>query len=410
MQETKQEPRRPVSLPDTPSIAVLPFVQAGNDFDAQAFADGVTDNVIYTLACTPGLFVSGRNSIFTFKGRRVRPQQVGQVLGVAHVLEATIARGDERIALNARLTETGSGQTLWSERFEGSRDGVSALKRALVERTLATIAPGTALDQCVSERSRISSDVGIYEKFLLAYLNYSPSSEESTRAMYASLESIAGQLPGHPLPPGLMAQCYTNLVAQGWSRDLAGDAAAATRLARTALAYNDTDPTVLMMVGHTLGYLGRDHDTGLALLDRSLALNPNSASTYERSGWVRCFADEPETARAHFHAAKRLSPLDNATFRFDSGLGVAHCMLGQYEEALAWLQRAILDTPSWTSSYRLLAACLAHLGRQAEAKAAARELLTRQPDFRIAPLRWPFKPSVGLERIVEGLRQAGLPD
>ena len=208
-----QESNRTIQLPEAPSIAVLPFMQTGDDFEGQAFADGVTDNIIYTLACTPGLFVSGRNSIFTFKGRSVRPHQVRQVLGVAHILEATITRGDERIELSARLSDTGSGQILWSERFEGDHEEVGAVKRALVERTLATIAPGTALEPSVADRSRISSDVGIYEKFLLAYLNYSPSSEDSTRAMYQSLESIAAQLPGHPLPPGLMAQCFTNLAA-----------------------------------------------------------------------------------------------------------------------------------------------------------------------------------------------------
>lgn len=401
-----------LDLPDRPSIAVMPFVEDVDHLDAQAFADGITEHLTYTLACTPGLFVSGRNSAFAFKGRTVRPQEVGAMLGVGHVLGGTIARDDERIALSVRLDEAATGDPVWSERFEGEAEAIFGFQAAIVERTVRTIAPGLAFDRSGIERTRFPAGAGLYTRFLSAYSNYTAGSEEGIRSLARTLDSIAELMPGEPLPLALKAQCYSYLVIQGWSTDPAADAAEGVRLAYAALAIPKAQesPAVLMMVGHTLGFFGRDHDAAIALLERSIALNPNSAATHERSGWVHCFVGRPRTAAGHFRAARRQSPLDTTAFRFDSGLGLALCMLGEHEEAVVALRRAIADAPTWTTSYRVLAASLAHLGRGEEAAAAARSLLEHEPGYRISSTTRLYRPSPGKEIFVAGLRLAGLPD
>lgn len=198
-------------------------------------------------------------------------------------------------------------------------------------------------------------------------------------------------------------------MVQGWSADAAADCAEGARLARLALERDAGDPAVLMMAGHTLAFLAQDYDTALDLLDRSLVLNPNSAAAYERSGWVRCYVGEPELAADHFRAAKRQSPLDPTTFRFESGLGLALCMAGAHEEALAWLDRSMAEDPGWTSTHRVRAASLAWLGRQAEAEAAAARFMALEPSYRIARAMRLYRPSVGKDRFVEGMRRAGVP-
>lgn len=405
------EPCSALTLPDRPSIAVLPFADETGSFEQQSFADGVTDHITYTLACTRGLFVSGRNSAFAYKGRCVRPQDVGRVLGVRYLLEGTIARTGDRLGVGARVSETETGRTLWSERFEGDAEALFDVQNEIVGRVMAVIGPGIPFDRSLIRRSRISGDIGIYAKFLSAFSNYCAGSEEGVRSSIGSLQSIARIVPEHPLPIALIGQCYTNLVVQGWSRDVAGDAAEGTRLARLAIAGNHAeDPAVMMMTGHTLAVLGRDYETAVALLDRSLERNPNSSAAYERSGWVRCYVGRPDLAAAHFRAARRLSPLDNTLFRFHSGLGTAHGMLGEHEDAVLWSCRAIADAPDWTSSHRTLAASLAHLQRDAEARRAAGHLLALEPDFGIADAMRLYQPSPGRTVLVEGLRRAGLPD
>ena len=401
-----------LELPDRPSVAVLPFTDASDDPDAQTYADGVTEHLTYTLACTPGLFVSGRNSAFTFKKRSVPPSEVGRALGVAHVLEGTIERGDDRVRLHARLSAADGTGPLWSRPFEGDAAAIFDIHTEIVERTIAAIAPGLRVDRSGIERTRFPADAGVYAKFLSAYSDYTAGSEESIRSLARSLDMIAALMPEQPLPLALKAQCYSYLVVQGWSTDLAADAAEGVRVAREALAMPRAreSPAVLMMTGHTLAFFGSGPDEALGLLERSLSLNPNSAATYERSGWAHCFTGHADTAAAHFRAAKRQSPLDVTTFRFDSGLGLALCMGGEHAEAVAWLERAIRENPAWTTSYRVLAASLAHLGRQEEAEAAARALLAFEPGYRIGVAMRLYRPSPGRDAFVEGMRRAGLPD
>ena len=398
----------PLALPDRPSIAVLPFVATGG-YEAQAFADSITDHILYTLARLGDLFVSGRNSSFTFKGRSVAPKTIGQTLGVAHLLAGTVDQQDESVVVDARLVDALDGHTLWSERFEGEADAVFGLEGAIVAKTVASVSPGTRFDP-TSMRARVSSDVGIYQKFLDAYSNHSGGSAETIRTMLLALTDISEQIPWHPVPLALISQCHANLVLQGWSCDIAADATAGMRHAEAALERIDDDPTVLMLAAYSLAFLGHEHDRALALLDRSLAVNPNSASAHERIGYVRCYVGDPEQAERHFEIAKRQSPLDTTTFRFDMGLGLALAMQGRHEEAVAWLRRAALDTPTWTGTYRLLAASLAHLGRLPEAEQAGRDLLAREPTYRISTGLRHFRPSQGLDILVSGMRQAGIPE
>ena len=399
----------PLALPDRPSIAVLPFLDESGDFEAQAFADGVTDHITYTLACIRGLFVSGRNSAFACRGRRPGVREVARRLGVAHVLEGTIRHDEERIEIAACLSDAISGRPLWRERLAGAPDELFRLQGALVARTVATLAPGLPFDPNAIERTRLSADIGIYAKFLAAYANYVAGTEECLRAMLASLAGIAEHAPDHPMPPALLAQAYAHLVVQGWSRDVEADAAEGTRRARAALALMaEETPAVMSMAGHALSVLARDSRAALALLDRALALNPNSAAGHERRGWVLCHAGRPEAALAPFRAALRLSPLDSTTFRFESGLGLALAMAGEPEAALPPLRRAMADAPAWTSSHRTLAASLALLGHSDEARALADELRRREPAAGTRDWLRPFADSAGRRRLVEGLRLAGL--
>jgi adenylate cyclase len=164
------------------------------------------------------------------------------------------------------------------------------------------------------------------------------------------------------------------------------------------------------MAGHALGFLTRDYETALALLDRSLAINPNSASAYCFSAWSRCCAGFPEIAISQVQAALRLSPIDRNIFMFQSALAVAYCMTGQHEKAVEWGQRAVQEQPRWTGSYRPLASSLAHLGRIEEAKGIVARLLEIDPTYTLDFIRRIYVPSAGRDIFIAGLRLAGAPD
>jgi TolB-like protein/class 3 adenylate cyclase len=113
------------SLPDKPSIAVLPFDNLSDDPKQEYFVDGMTDDLITDLSKISGLFVIARNSTFTYKGKPVRIRQVAEELGVRYVLEGSVRKADAKVRINAQLIDATTGNHLWAERYDGKEDCLS---------------------------------------------------------------------------------------------------------------------------------------------------------------------------------------------------------------------------------------------------------------------------------------------
>ena len=96
-------------LPDKPSIAVLPFVNLSDDPKQEYFVDGMTEDLITDLSKLSGLFVIARNSVFTYKGKPVKVNQVAQELGVKHVLEGSVRRVGDQVRINVQLVNATTG-------------------------------------------------------------------------------------------------------------------------------------------------------------------------------------------------------------------------------------------------------------------------------------------------------------
>src|SRR5437879_6056638 len=112
------------SLPDKPSIAVLPFENMSGDPEQEYFADGIVEDIITALSRFKSLFVIARNSSFTFKGRAVDIKAVGRRLGVRYVLEGSVRRASGKVRITGQLIDAASGAHLWAEEFSGSLEDV----------------------------------------------------------------------------------------------------------------------------------------------------------------------------------------------------------------------------------------------------------------------------------------------
>jgi TolB-like protein len=112
-----------LALPDKPSIAALPFQNLSGDPEQDYFADGVVEDIITALSRIRWLFVSARNSSFTYKGRTVDVKQVGRELGVRYVLEGSMRKAAKRVRITGQLIDATTGGHLWADRFEGHPRG-----------------------------------------------------------------------------------------------------------------------------------------------------------------------------------------------------------------------------------------------------------------------------------------------
>src|SRR5262249_28266948 len=129
------------SLPDKPSVAVLPFTNMSADPEQEFFADGIAEDVITALSRFPSLFVIARNSSFTYKGRAVNVNQVGRELGVRYVLEGSLRKAGNRIRVTAQLVEADTGNHLWAERYDRDLADIFTVQDEITQATTIAVAP-----------------------------------------------------------------------------------------------------------------------------------------------------------------------------------------------------------------------------------------------------------------------------
>jgi adenylate cyclase len=135
------EPTKPPSLPERPSIAVLPFTNMSGDPEQEYFADGMAEDIITGLARLKWLFVIARNSTFTYKGKAVDVRQVARDLGVRYVLEGSVRASGRRIRITGQLIDAETGKHIWAEKYDRQLDDIFAVQDEITESVVATIEP-----------------------------------------------------------------------------------------------------------------------------------------------------------------------------------------------------------------------------------------------------------------------------
>src|SRR5262245_58055409 len=155
-----------LTLPDRPSVAVLPFANMSQDPAQEYFSDGITEDLITGLSKLSGLFVIARNSAFTYKGKPAKVSDVGRDLGVRYVLEGSVQRAAGRVRITAQLVDATTGYHIWAERYDQEVGDIFALQDAVTQEIVRTLA--VKLTQ--AERARlgrtVTADPVIYDLVL----------------------------------------------------------------------------------------------------------------------------------------------------------------------------------------------------------------------------------------------------
>jgi len=133
-----------LTVPDKPSVAVLPFTNMSSDPEHEFFSDGIAEDIITALSRYPSLFVIARNSSFTYKRRAVDVKQVGRELGVRYVLEGSLRKSGNRIRITAQLVEAESGKHVWAERYDRNLADIFALQDEITEAVTIALVPAIA--------------------------------------------------------------------------------------------------------------------------------------------------------------------------------------------------------------------------------------------------------------------------
>lgn len=398
------------TLPDKPSIAVLPFQSMSGDPDQEYFADGIVEEIITALSRFSGLFVIARNSSFTYKGRTVDVKQVGRELGVRYLLEGSVRRGGQRVRITGQLIDALTGMHLWADRFDGELEDIFAVQDRVTANVVAAIAPKVEQAEIERAKRKPTDSLDAYDYYLRGKASFDEwtktANEEALRLFCKAIDRDRDFASAY----GTAAMCYSQRKAGGWER--VGAFAEPERLARRAVHLGKDDAVALCEGGYTLAHVVGELDTGLAFIDRAVALNPNLAQAWYLGGYVRAWRGEPDAAIEQLTHAMRLSPVDKRMSGMQNGIAFAHFLAGRYDEASAWSEKAVQTRANFGGALRVLAASNALAGRRQQSETAMACIRQLDPTLRLANLKEliSFLRPDDLARFAEGLRKAGLPD
>ena len=405
------KPSRPNSaLPDRPSIAVLPFNNLSGDPDQEYFADGMTEDIITGLSRFRSLSVVARNSTFAYKGTSPDVRTVSRDLGVRYVVEGSVRRGGERIRVTGQLVDGETGNHLWAERYDRVLEDIFAVQDEVTQEIVAAIAPeiGDVERERAQRKPLESLDAwGRYQRGLSAYYS---STEEGLASAIEQFDNVNETDPSFA-PAFAMSSAARWRYVMHFEPDERGEyLSQALEKAYQAIRLDPRDPLGLYHAGHVHSMLGQ-HDVAISKSEEAIALNPNDALSRYFLGSALHSAGRSAEAIPHIDHAMRLSPRDVFLTGMLTSRAFVLFDLERYDEAFGWAQRARLTPNPRSMTFAIWTAVLMKLGRQEEAREALKDLLAHAPGMSCTKYRAnPFGGPEAMGRLVEALREAGLPE
>ena len=400
-----------LSLPDRPSLAVLPFREAQPDSTNAHVADGLVDEIIHALGSVRELFVIARTSTLGFGGGTIDVRLISRDLGVRYVLHGTVRRAGDRLRVGTELSDASTGQIIRTDRFDGEIDDIFDLQARISQRVLRTIAPHVRERELQRSQLKRPENLTGYERVLQAKALLERMDAASHAQAEPLLRDAIAADPSYAAAYSWLAYWYIFRIGEGRSTDPDADSRAAAAVSRTAMELDRNDARATALHAYVLAYMFCDHARALMLHERALEISPNMADAWTLGSLSAGFAGDGALAVARARNGLRLSPLDTRLYWHEGALGQAHYVDGNYEEAVEWASRAAGRASAAIYNLRTLAASLVALGRIDDAHRVAGQLLQELPNFSLAAYRrrCAFTTKV-LDPWIERLRAAGLPD
>jgi adenylate cyclase len=394
-------------LPDTPSIAVLPFANISGDPEQEYFSDGLTEEIITALSKLHKMVVIARNSTFSYKDKPVKVQQVGEELGVRYVLEGSVRKAGDRVRITAQLIDAPTGHHLWAERYDRDLKDIFALQDEITMKILTALRVTLTEGEQARVYDRGRGNLDSFMKVLEGNSYFFRLNEDDNvvaRQMFEEAIVLDRENSGAYTALGWT---YLADVWYGSSESPGKSMERASELAQKALALDDTKDHAHCLLGH-IYLMKRQYEKAIAEQERAIALNPNGADAHAHLGMTLDYAGRAEEAIALLKKAIRLNPIPPNWYLFT--LGDAYCLTGQYEEAIAVYTKVLHRNPEDIRTLIGLAATYNLMGREEEARAQAAQILRVIPKFSVESFanRLPFKNKADTDLYIDSLRKAGL--
>jgi TolB-like protein len=411
--ETKATAPPSVDTPSKSSIAVLPFANMSGDRDLDQFADGLVEDVITALARFPDVAVMARNSTFAYKGQSVDIRKLAGELGVRYVLEGSARKSGNRVRITGQLIDSTSGAHLWADRYDSDLDDAFDAQDRIVSAIVGAVEPTLRASEIERVKLKPEETLNAHELYLRAQPYVFALRQPENLIALDYLNRAIELRPDYAPALAFAAWCLVQRVTRGsWPAAGQDDVGTAIALARRALTVGSNNAVSMALAGFSLVSLKVDYATGLDAVRHAVDLNPGSSFVKFIAGSALTWCEELEQGLPLLKQSIAYGPREPGYFLCLNVVAIAELLRGSPEEALVAAQRASTLNPGSESAYWALTAALVRSGRLAEARATLEKFRESAPGITISKLRQglPIRNPDSLERILDSLREAGLPD
>ena len=415
-----EETKTALTLPDKPSIAVLPFANLSDDPQQEYFVDGLTEDLITDLSKIQDLFVIARNSSFTYKGKPTKVQDVAADLGVQFVLEGSVRRTGDAVRINAQLIDALTGHHLWAERYEGAFADIFQLQDRVLGQIVANLAVELTDAGAPISGEAETEVVAAYDTFLRGWELYRRQTPDDNLEAIALFEKAIELDPGYNRAYGGLAAAYWDRVTLNWenTHGFEWDRSFNNAIANLEKARSTPTSETYRISAEIFSTWGR-HDEAEAEINRAIALDPNSPDSYVSKARILNAIGRAEEAEQNVRIAMRLDPHYRPDYL--RVLALTRFLQGQYADAAELMERVLSQDSENPRDYVTLVSAYGHLGRLAEAEATRAGYDKAMASVGYTPMSvhemglWWYSDmfsyhSAYAEALKDGLRKAGVPE
>jgi adenylate cyclase len=394
--------------PDVPSIVVLALQNMSADPEQEYFADGIAEDIITDLSKVSGLVVIARNSAFAYKGRAANLRQVCRELRVRYALEGSVRKAGRRVRITTQLIDGASGGHVWAERYDRDLTDIFEVQDEVTREIVAALKVKLTPEERGRLAGRGTTNIEAYDWYLRGRELVWRHTRDEVAEGRPLLERAIALDPGFAAAYAHLSMGHIQEYINRWSADPERSLALARELAERAVQLDEGEPQAQRSLA-VVHIWQKQVDESIAVARRAITLDPNSADAYGTLGNALHYAGRPAESLENYERMARLNPHFPPIFFFF--MAQDHFALERYEKAAELLERRLARQSQSDISRVLLAACYGHLERPEDARKQWQEALRINPEYSIEHRRriLPYKNPEDFERVVLGLRKAGLP-
>jgi TolB-like protein/Tfp pilus assembly protein PilF len=363
-----------------PSIAVLPFENMSDDSEQAHLADGMTEDIITSLAAMPHLEVTARNTTFAYKGQAPDLRDVGRRLGVRYALEGSVRRVGDKLRVTAQLIETEGGNHLWAEKYDRPYEEIFRVQDELVSDIASALSLEITRAEVQRGRTVPPSKLEAWELITHAthsHFRQSPARDGNREMIEAARKAVEIDK-DYAYARAAYSWMLASSAVNGWSTDVGGTIKEAHLQLDAAKRLDVTDSLSRYYVGAAHLYLG-EFEKAVRFLKRSLEENPHQPDTIVHLGLALGFCGQLDEALQCFERASRLGTQESRGGFYSWYKGQVLCLFDRYAEAIPIIEDCIDHFGNYQTPKIYLSVAYEMIGESEKASAIMQRACTLDP-------------------------------